>query len=410
MKIVYLIMDGLGDRPCECFGGKTPLEAAATPCLDELARKGMTGLMHLLAPGVPVGTDVGHICLFGYDPAVIYTGRGPIEAVGVGCDMKPGELAFRGNFATVNEKGEVIDKRAGRIRRRTAELAEALCMDLGDGVTVRVKEATEHRAAIIFSGPGLSTALTNAYPSSLRPLPQEFPWVKAKEPAAEAFAEKVNTFMRRAQEVMAAHPVNVERIANGEKPANALLLRGPGFMPEVPSFESRYPGLKVGLVVAQETVLALGKMMGMTIACAPGMTGGMETDFNAKARETLRLLKDHDLVFVHVKGPDLAGHDELPEAKKRIIENVDAMMASIVNGFDEPLIVAAGADHSTPCAFGEHSGDPVPVLLSGPGLRVDSTTEYSESGALLGGIGHISGKDFLNVVLNAAYRVPKQGS
>jgi 2,3-bisphosphoglycerate-independent phosphoglycerate mutase len=410
MKILYLIMDGLGDRPCECLGGRTPLEAAATPCLDELARKGMTGLMHLLAPGIPVGTDVGHICLFGYDPADIYTGRGPIEAVGVGCDMKPGELAFRGNFATVNEKGEVIDKRAGRIRERTAELAEALTMDLGDGVSVRVKEATEHRAAVIFSGPGLSIDLTNAYPSSLRPLPQAFPWVKARSPEAKAFAEKVNLFMRRAQEIMAALPVNAERIARGEKPANAMLLRGPGFMPFVPRFEERFPGLKVGLVVAQETVLALGKMMGMTIACAPGMTGGMATDMQAKAREALRLLKDHDLVFVHVKGPDLAGHDQLPETKKKLIEQADAMMASILSGWNEPLIVAAGADHSTPCAFGEHSGDPVPVLLSGPGLRVDGTSEYSESGAILGGIGHISGKDFLNVVLDAAYLVPKQGS
>jgi 2,3-bisphosphoglycerate-independent phosphoglycerate mutase len=136
----------------------------------------------------------------------------------------------------------------------------------------------------------------------------------------------------------------------------------------------------------------------------------MDTDMQVKAREALRLLKDHDLVFVHVKGPDLAGHDQLPETKKKLIEQADAMMASILSGWDEPLIVAAGADHSTPCAFGEHSGDPVPVLLSGPGLRMDGTSEYSESGAILGGIGHISGKDFLSVVLDAAYLVPKQGS
>ena len=411
MKILYLIMDGLGDRPVESLGMRTPLEAASTPCLDELARKGMTGLMYLLSPGVPVGTDVGHICLFGYDPAQIYTGRGPIEAVGVGCEMKPGELAFRGNFATVNEQGQVVDKRAGRIRERTDELARALSgMDLGDGVHVRVREATEHRAAVIFSGPGLSTKLTNAYPSSLLPLPQDFPWVKAMAPEAEGFALKVNAFMRRSQEIMASLDVNRERRERGEKPANAILLRGPGFMPDVPPLSSRFPGLRTGLVVAQETVLALGKMMGMTIGKAPGMTGGMETDFDAKAREALRLLKGHDLVFVHVKGPDLAGHDHLPEKKKSIIEKVDAMLASILEGYGEPLIVAAGSDHSTPCAFGEHSGDPVPILLSGPGLRTDGTTAYNESAALGGGLGQLSGRDFLNVVLNAAYRVPKQGS
>lgn len=411
MKILYLIMDGLGDRPVQELGMKTPLEAACTPCLDDLASRGMTGLMHLLAPGVPVGTDVGHICLFGYDPALIYTGRGPIEAVGAGCDMKPGELAFRGNFATVNEQGQVIDKRAGRIRERTAEIAAALSgMDVGGGVHVRVKEATEHRAAVIFSGPGLSTSLTNAYPSPLKPLPQDFPWVRATSPEAEEFAGRVNTFMRKAQEIMAGLDVNADRVSRGLPPANAILLRGPGFMPDVPPFSSRFPGVRTGIVVAQETVLALGKMMGMTIGRAPGMTGGMETDLNVKAREALRLLENHDLVFLHVKGPDLAGHDHLPETKKRIIENVDAMMASILRQYDGPLIVAAGSDHSTPCAFGEHSGDPVPVLLSGPGQRFDATTAYNESAAACGGIGHISGRDFLNVVLNAAYLVPKQGA
>lgn len=410
MKILYVIMDGLGDRPIQDLGNRTPLEAAATPCFDSLARKGMTGLMHLLAPGIPVGTDVGHICLFGYDPDEVYTGRGPIEAAGVGCPMRPGDLAFRGNFATVDGKGRVTDKRAGRIREGTAELARALAMDLGDGVSVQVKEATEHRAAVVFRGPDLSRDVTDAYPSSLRPLPQDFPWVTPKVPQAAAFAEKVNGFMRRAQEILAVHPVNVERITRGKQPANAMLLRGPGFMPHVPPFESRFPGVKVGLVVAQETVLALGRMMGMTIARVPGMTGGMKTDLGAKAREALRLLQDHDLVFVHVKAPDLAGHDDLPEAKMRVIEQVDSMTASIVYGFDGPLIVAVGADHSTPCAFGEHTGEPVPVLLSGPGLRRDLSTAYGESAAMNGGIGHISGRDFLHVVLDAAHLIPKRGS
>jgi 2,3-bisphosphoglycerate-independent phosphoglycerate mutase len=367
--------------------------------------------MHLLAPGVPVGTDVGHICLFGYDPALVYTGRGPIEAMGVNCVMRPGELAFRGNFATADEAGMLVDKRAGRIREGTADLAAALSgLDLGDGVSVRVKEATEHRAAVIFSGPGVSAEVTDAYPTPLDTLPMPFPLAMARTARAAPFADKVNTFMRRARQIMDNHPVNAARRARGEKPANAMLLRSPGLMPSIPSFSERFSGLRAGLVVAQETVLALGKMMGMAIAKAPGMTGGMDSDLSVKAREALLLLADHDLVFVHVKGPDLAGHDKLPETKKRLIENADAMLAAIIRGFSGPLIVAAGSDHSTPCAFGEHSGDPVPVLLSGPGLRRDATRVYSEYGALGGGLGHISGRDFLHTVLNAAYRVPKQGS
>lgn len=414
MKILYLIMDGLGDRPIASLGGKTPLEAAETPCLDRLALEGMTGLMHPLRPGVPVGTDVGHICLFGYDPDLVYTGRGPIEAAGVGAVMRPDELAFRGNFATVDDGGLLVDKRAGRIAKGTAELAAAISgLDLGDGVSVRVKEATEHRAAVIFSGPGLSAAVTGTYPAPLDTLPM--PLLRSapgnpEDRAASAFAEKVNLFIRRAHAIMDAHPVNTARRERGEKPANIMLLRSPGLMPEIRSFGARYGGIKAGLVVAQETVLALGKMMGMTIAKAPGMTGGMHTDYTVKAREALRLLETHDLVFVHVKSPDLAGHDNLPEKKKECIEQADTMLAAIINGHPEPLIVAAGADHSTPCALGEHSGDPVPVLLCGQGLRSDATRAYSERDAIGGGIGHISGRDFLNVVLNAAYLVPKQGA
>ena len=410
--ILYLILDGLGDRPVPELNGQTPLEAASTPCLDRLAAQGLTGLMHLLAPGVPVGTDVGHICLFGYDPAEVYAGRGPLEALGVGLALAPDEVAWRGNFATVDASGQLVDKRAGRISGGTAELAAALsAIELGDGVRVLVREATEHRAAVVFAGPDLSTQVSSAYPASGDKLPVPFPEVRPLDDSLSArfTADKVNLFLRRAREVLACHPVNRQREAEGLRPANALLVRSPGRMPSTPSFASRF-GIRAGLVGGQETVLALARMAGMTVRTSPCMTGGLGTDLSAKAQAALELLRDHDLVFLHVKGPDLAGHDNAPLRKAAIIEQVDAMLNDLVREHNGPLIVAVGADHSTPCAFMEHSGDPVPVLLSGPGLRVDTTRSFGESAAMLGGLGHLSGNSFLHEVLNAAYLVPKQGA
>lgn len=406
-------MDGLGDRPIASMNGKTPLEAACTPYMDYLAAKGMTGLMHLLTPGVPVGTDVGHVCIFGYDPALVYSGRGPIEAAGAGVRMFLGDIAFRGNFATVDSEGLLIDKRAGRIAEGTADLAAAISdVALDDDFTVHVKEATEHRAVVIFSGPRVTSRISNVYPSPRVILPCPFPWSIPQENTLDAaeFASVVNNYIRRASTILQKHPVNIMRAKQGKKPANTLLLRGPGSMPHMPSFVERFEGLRTGIVVAEETVLGLGLMAGMTVAKASGMTGSLDTDYTVKAKEALRLLIDHDLVFLHIKGTDLAGHDNLPQKKKSIIESVDYMLSYICESFAEPLIVAVGSDHSTPCALGEHSGDPVPILLSGLGLRRDSTAAYNETAAMNGGLGHMNGRDFLHTVLNAAHRVPKQGA
>ena len=163
-KGLMLIIDGLGDRPLDEFDGKTPLEAANTPCFDMLAKSGITGLMDPLSPGIRVGTDVGHLALFGYNPLKVYWGRGPIEAVGIGIELKPGDVALRCNFATVDDNFIVVDRRAGRIRH-TDPLAAALDgMQLADGITITFRPATEHRAVLIVSGERLSAEITDSDP------------------------------------------------------------------------------------------------------------------------------------------------------------------------------------------------------------------------------------------------------
>lgn len=412
MKILYIIMDGLGDRPIEALNGKTPLEAAYTPCMDTLAHKGMTGLMDLFSPGIPVGTDVGHICIFGYHPEDVYSGRGPIEAVGAGVRLSEGDIAFRGNFATLNNEGLLIDKRAGRIKEGTADLAFAISnIIIDENIIVRAKEATEHRIVIVFSGLEGIAPISDAYPSPHTDLPCKFPWSKALDSSLSSikFAKIVNEYIHKATIILQKHPINKTRREEGQKLANTILLRGAGINKPLPSFTERFKGVRAGIVVAEETVRGIGLMAGMTVAMASGMTGGFDTDYGVKAKEALRLLREHNLVFIHIKGTDIAGHDNLPQKKKYIIECVDSMILSIIKSFSEPLIVAIGSDHSTPCNLGEHSGDSVPILLSGLGLRSDSTSVYNELAAMDGGLGHVSGKDFLHIVLNAGNYMSKIG-
>lgn len=410
-RILCVIADGMGDRPIPTLAGRTPLEAAKKPNLDRLAERGITGLVHLFRPGVPVGTDVGHLCLFGYDPLQVYSGRGPIEAYGAGLTLVPGDVAWRGNFATVDGEGHIVDRRAGRIREGTAELARALDgIELGDGVSALVRAGTEHRAAVVFRGAGLEAAVSDSDPGAAHPRdPVKEVQPRSSSEGAQRTAAAANRFFVVAQEVLSAHPVNQQRVAAGLMPANAVLLRSAGVMPAIPPLTEMY-GLRAGLVSGEDTVLALGTMAGMTVVTRPGMTGSYDTDLGLKARCAVELLADHDLVYLHVKASDLAGHDNKPEEKARVIEAIDGMVGQVLASYSEPLLVAMAADHSTPCEYGEHTGEPVPVFISGPGVRTDDVRTYGERTCARGGLGHLSGQGFFMTLLNLIGKAPKMGS
>ncbi|HOQ25541.1 MAG TPA: phosphoglycerate mutase, partial [Methanomassiliicoccaceae archaeon] len=211
-KILVIIMDGLGDRAVKSLGYKTPLQCANKPNIDWFAANGTSGIMDVIAPGVRPGSDTSHLAILGYDPFEVYTGRGPFEAAGVGLVGKAGDVAFRCNFATVDDRMNVTDRRAGRINAPdTTELARTLDgMSIGD-VTAVVKEATEHRAVLILKGPGLSPYVTDADPHALSVVSESEPL----RPEATRTAEAVNEFVRRSYEVLKDHPVNERRVAEG---------------------------------------------------------------------------------------------------------------------------------------------------------------------------------------------------
>src|SRR3990172_8369805 len=381
-KILVLIFDGLGDRPISELGRQTPLQAARKENLDWFAANGINGLMDPIAPGVRPGSDTSHLALFGYDVFKVYTGRGPFEAAGVGIPVKHGDIAFRCNFATVDSEMRVTDRRAGRIKEGPEELAKALDgMKLDDGTEVLFRAGTEHRAALVLRGKGLSPLVTDTDPHEEGAKVVES---KPTAPVAESTAHAVNLFMRVSHRILEEHPVNAKRIEAGEKPANAVLLRGAGVVPNLEP---------------------VGARLGVW-----GAGGGMETDMTAKARAAVEALKSYDLVVVNVKAPDVCGHDGLATEKVKTIERIDAMMAVLRTDLGPDVVVAATADHSTPVSLKDHSGDPVPLVVLGEGVRVDDVTRFDELSAAKGGLGRIVGRDLMRVLLNVENRAEKFGA
>jgi 2,3-bisphosphoglycerate-independent phosphoglycerate mutase len=406
LKILLFVFDGLGDRPVTELGHKTPLEAALKPTLDWFASNGVNGLLDPIAPGVRPGSDTSHLALLGYDPFEVYTGRGPFEAAGVGIEVRKGDIAFRGNFVTVDEAMRVVDRRAGRIREGTDELAKALDgMKLGR-VVAHVRAGTEHRAALVLRGKGLSPDVTDTDPHEVG---AEVLAAKPADGKAKGTAKAVNAFTREAHERLRDHPVNRARVERGEPPANAVVLRGAGIVPHLPSVAERY-GLKAAGIAGVALIRGICRAVGIDVLEVRGATGGLDTDMVAKADAALRALGSHDFVLVNVKAADLCGHDGNASEKIRVIERIDGMMAHLKSQLPADVVIALTADHSTPVALKDHSGDPVPVTVFGEGVHVDDVSRFDERSVARGGLGRIRGLDLLPILLSASNRAVKYGA
>ncbi len=413
LKLVLIVGDGMADRPVPSLGFKTPLEVASTPNLDEMARRGQAGLMDVIAPGIPPGSDTAHLALFGLDPYEWYEGRGPFEALGVGADLGPGDVALRGNFATVEEKDGkliVVDRRAGRKVPEAEELVRTLNEKIGkvEDVEVRFYHATEHRLAVVLHGPGLSDKVSDTDPHEVgKPVAEARPLENT--PEAEKTARILNEITRRSHEVLKDHPANKKRVERGLPPANIVLLRGAGMMKKkLPTLQERY-GIKAAAVGATALVLGVARAVGMDVYVPKGATGGIDTDYKAKAKKAVELLDDYDMVFVHLKGTDAASHDGNVEAKIKMIEALDYIAGYLLDYYDGRAVFAVTPDHATPLTLKEHAGDPVPILLYAPTLIPDEAEEYNER-AVRKGVLRIRGKDLIHLMLNYANRAEKFGA
>jgi len=403
-KGLMIILDGLGDHSCAELQGQTPLEAASTPNFDRLAHEGLTGLVDPLYAGVPVGTHTGTGVLLGLAPAdAALLARGPVEAAGIGLDLQPGEVVLRCNFATLGEEGEgltIVNRRAGRIREGTTELAEALqSLPLGDGITGDLYPATHHRAVLRLRGANLSDGFTDTDPGSGREARgvQLAQARDGRDQSAVRTAEAVNCFVREAYQRLSRHPLNLERVDKGLLPANGVLSRSAGECAQLRNVVT-HVGLDAAVVAGEHTVEGLGRLFGFHTIREPGFTAMPHTDLEAKLAATLKALETHDLVFLHIKGPDISAHDRDPAGKRACLERIDQIVGRLPRS---ELVIAVTGDHSTDCNFGRHCGDPVPGLLTAPNGRRDLTGLFGESHCMAGGLGRLTATSFLISMLDA---------
>jgi len=406
-KILIVVMDGLGDRGCKELGGLTPLQATDTPNLDWFTKNGIAGTCDTVDIGIRPGSDTSHLSILGYDPLEVYTGRGPFEAAGIGLIGKPGDVAFRCNFSTCDDDLNVIDRRAGRIDKPdTTELVRSLQGMRIDGIEILIKESTEHRAALILRGKGLSPEVTDIDSHGNGPVN----WSKGKTKEAEFTADVINKFVKESYNRLKDHPVNKRRASEGLLPANIILPRGAGSLPNIQPFPEKYD-IKAACVAGVGMIKGICGVCGLDVIDLPcDCTGGCSSNFISKAKVAMETLKEYDFVLMNVKAPDVTGHDGDPKRKCEVVKRLDEMAGYFRENFRDDMVIVFTADHSTPCSLGDHSGDPVPIAIYTPGNLMDDAVKFSESGCSHGRIGRIRGKYIVPMCMDLADRAEKFGA
>lgn len=412
MKGIILVMDGMADRPIKELDNQTPLQAAKTPNMDKMAENGITGIMDPIKPGIIPGSDTAHLSILGYNPYEVYTGRGPFEASGVGLEVIPGDIGFRCNFSTSDEDGIITDRRAGRIRDGTADIVEVLNTMTIEGyedVKIIFKESTGHRAVLVLRGENLSDKVTDADPKVEGNKPKIVKPTDDSEEAART-ADLLNKIVQESYNMIKDHPVNVERMSNNEPPANIIIPRGAGAVPDVEPINDKY---EVNSACIAETglIMGIGRFAGMDIIEMDDVTGGVDTNLDNIIDTILDQVNnsEHDFFLINIDGADEAGHDGNYEEKTEFIEKVDEVVMSKLLDLED-VVLFLTADHSTPVSVMNHSGDPVPILIYGPNIRVDDVKEYHEFATYKGGLCRIRGSDVMNIIMDLMNNSHKFGA
>jgi 2,3-bisphosphoglycerate-independent phosphoglycerate mutase len=417
-KFFYVILDGLGDDPLDALNGKTPLEVARTPHLDRLAAKGRNGYVTTVGEGIAPESDIAVFAILGYDPLEHHTGRGPLEAVGVGVEVKDGDLAYRVNFATVEPDGDgwdIVDRRVGR--DLTSEEAHALADEVQSKVTLEkasfdFKATVGHRGILVIRNDEspLSAEVENSDPAygrqgslgvALETFDNKVVTVTPVEgheddPAAHRASELTNDWLRKSFQVLDASEVNAKRTTANKLPGNFILTRDGGdHVPKLVPFKEKF-GPEMGCFVEMPVELGIARLMGMGVVEAPTDLPPRE-QYEKWAELAIEAIEGYDGLYIHIKGPDVPAHDGDHDAKIRSIEDIDAhFFAPLLDSIDsKKSLVAVTADHSTSCARKAHTDGPVPLLISGAGIGADGVDTFGETASRNGSIGHLKGPEIM---------------
>jgi 2,3-bisphosphoglycerate-independent phosphoglycerate mutase len=407
--LIFAVIDGMADLPIKQLGYKTPLEAADTPNMDSLAKRGKTGLMYTVKRGIAPESDVAVLSILGYDPFEYHTGRGILEAIGADFVLSNGDLALRCNFATLGRGNAIVDRRAGRdlTGAETSELSRGLNgkIHLPHSIDFQFRSTTGHRGVLVIRSKdsALSGNITNTDPAYSRQeglgvakqsvdmrLKKCIPLDNTEE--AKTSAELVNEFVEKSHDVLGKHPVNESRAAEGKLKANVILTRDAGhIVPNLFNINDKH-GVQFVSLPDMPVERGISKLAGMRISDLPPPSGNLAEDCGIRVGKLLDLLASFDCFYVHIKGPDEPGHDGKFDLKRQLISIIDEhFLGKLLEKVSlRDCVICITADHATPCTLKAHSDDPVPVLVAGGNIEPDGVDVFSERTCRKGSLGTIA--------------------
>ena len=402
MKHLIILGDGMADWAVPSLGNKTLLQYADTPYMDRLAKMGKTGMLKTVADGFHPGSEVANMSVMGYDLPTVYEGRGVLEAASIGVDLQPDDMAMRCNLVCV--EGELLKNHsAGHISTEEADvLIKYLEEKLGND-KVHFYTGVQYRHLLVIKGGDKHVACVPPHDVPLKPFRPNL--VKALRPEAEETAALLNDLIMKSQELLANHPLNLKRVAEGEDPANSIWPWSPGYRPKMEPLSDKYPSIKKGSVItAVDLIRGIGHYAGLRCIDVEGATGLYNTNYEGKAQAAIEALKTDDFVYLHIEASDEAGHEGDVPLKLKTIEYLDhravGPIYEAVKDWDEPVAIAVLPDHPTPCEHRTHTAEPIPFLIYYPGIEPDNVSTYDEVACQKGEYGLLDKDEFMNLFMD----------
>ncbi|MBQ8864693.1 MAG: cofactor-independent phosphoglycerate mutase [Bacteroidaceae bacterium] len=402
MKHIILLGDGMADWPCEELGGKTLLQYADTPHLDWLARNGKNGLLQTVQKGFHPGSEVANSSILGYDQNIVYEGRGPLEAASIGVELADDDLALRCNLVCL--EGDLLKNHScGRLETEEGDILIRFLQEKLGSEKIHFYTGVQYRHLLVIKGGNKHLRCTPPHDIPLKPWREHMLQAECHE--AEETAQLLTDLILRSQELLAYHPLNIERQERGLDPANCIWPWGGGYRPKMKPLTETYPQIKSGAVItAVDLIRGIGRYAGLNVIHVPGATGLWDTDYRGKANAAIDALRTKDFVYLHVEACDEAGHDGDMQLKLNCIENIGHMLVAPileeVGKWNEPVAIALLPDHPTPVHYRTHTAEPVPFCIYYPGIEPDDVLTFDEVAAKEGTYGLLEGDGFIREFMN----------
>lgn len=395
MKYIVIVGDGMADYPLEELNGKTPLQVANKPNMDYIALNGKSGTLRTIPDKMQPGSDVANLSILGYNPLEYYTGRGPIEAVSLGIKLEKNETAFRCNLVTLEDR-KMKDYSAGHISNLEAKKLIKTIKENLESHSIKFYNGVSYRNILVIAN------MENEKIECTPPHDITDQVIDPYLPRGEG-SETLLEIMRKAQEILEKHPINIKRIQEGKNPANAIWPWGQGKKPNLQSFKEKF-GVKGAIISAVDLIKGIGILIGLKVIQVPGATAYYDTNYTGKAEYALKYLKNGDFIYVHVEAPDEASHTGDIENKIKAIENIDEkIVGKILNkisNISNDYKIAILTDHPTPIKIKTHTNDPVPVAIYSPNNeKGDKINSFDENSTKQGSLGLLKGEEFMNIFI-----------